>query len=179
MKTWNEFPAAGPTALGLLALVTAPACDPGPDGGQTAASSAAESVRAADDSVGMALEEATDGARSDTPAPESGRDPPSVRPSEGPKEDTVEQPPDSRGRYFVRLSSGADPQAVAERHGVEPLEIFHDPVPAFYAALDSGQVVALRRDTVVASLAREIHEGDTLRPRPLRGTVPPSESAGG
>lgn len=180
MRTWNGFPAAGRATLGLLALVAATACDPGPDGGQTAASSAAESVRTADDSAGMTPEEeATDGARSDSPPPRPGRDSPSVRSSDGPDVDTVSEPPSPRSRYFVRLTTDADPVAVAERHDVEPLEVVENPVPAFYAALDSAQAAALRRDSLVTSLAREIHQDDTLQRPPVRGRVPPSESAGG
>lgn len=81
------------------------------------------------------------------------------------------------GHYFVRLKSGVDPTMVTERHSIEPLEIIRDPVPAVYARLDSLQLAALERDTLVLSLSREIHQTDSLRPPPIRGMTPPGDSA--
>lgn len=70
------------------------------------------------------------------------------------------------GRYFVRLKSGADPEEVATRHGVEPLKIITEPARAFYAELSRAQLEKLRKDTLVVSLALETHGStDTLRPR--------------
>lgn len=97
--------------------------------------------------------------------------------------DTVTPPDASRdrplppGHYFVRLKSGVDPTMVTERHSIEPLEIIRDPVPAVYARLDSLQLAALQRDTLVLSLSREIHQTDSLGPPPIRGMTPPGDSA--
>lgn len=78
----------------------------------------------------------------------------------------------SAGRYFVRLRRDADPSEVAARHGVEPLKVITEQARAFYAELTRGQRRSLREDSLVVSLAREIHGGsDTARPPP-RGVAP-------
>lgn len=64
---------------------------------------------------------------------------------------------DTAGRYYVRVLSSADPREVAARHGIEPREVITEPTRAFYAALTYGQRDALQADTLVRSLAREIH----------------------
>lgn len=76
-------------------------------------------------------------------------------------------------RYYVRVDPSADPRAVAARHGVEPIAVVSEEhAVAFYAALTRGQAESLRADSLVVSLAREIHQGgDTLLPRP-RGVTP-------
>lgn len=76
----------------------------------------------------------------------------------------AEGPPAAAERYYVRLRASADPRAVAERHGVEPIEVITEHATAFYAALTPGEVEGLRADTLVISLSREIHQGrDTAR----------------
>lgn len=83
-------------------------------------------------------------------------------------------------RYYVRLRSSADPRAVAERHGVEPIEVITEYASAFYASLTAEQVESLRGDSLVVSLSREIHQGeDTVRTR-VRGPSPaPADTGGG
>lgn len=61
------------------------------------------------------------------------------------------------GRYYVRVRASADPREVAARHGIEPLDVITEPTKAFYAALTYAQRDALQADTLVRSLAREIH----------------------
>lgn len=173
-------PRSRPTALALVALAAVTACGPGEDGQRGAAPAARDSATPPSPVAGgTARVDPSAGAggpaRQETTGAGTRTDTPSAGGSGEATDDTVRAP----GRYFVRLEDGADPEAVAERHGVDPLQIVRDPVPAFYAALDSGQISGLRRDTLVASLAREIHQGDTLRRPPIRGTVPPSETAGG
>lgn len=80
------------------------------------------------------------------------------------------------GSFFVRVLPSADPRTVAERHGVEPIDVVTDRVRAFYAELTWGQVECLARDGFVRSLAQEIEGRDADRP-PIRG-VPISDSGG-
>lgn len=89
-------------------------------------------------------------------------------------------PAPATATYFVRLRRSADPRAVADRHGVEPTSIVEEEgATAFVAALTEAQVDSLRADSLVVSLAREIHRGgDSARPRP-RGVPPSPTDTGG
>lgn len=81
------------------------------------------------------------------------------------------------GRFFVRVVASADPRAVAEGHGVEPIDVVTDRARAFYAELLWGQVASLARDTLVRSLAQQI-EGPEAEPPPIRG-LPVQDTSGG
>lgn len=72
-------------------------------------------------------------------------------------------------RYYVRLRPSADPGAVAERHGVEPIEVITEDATAFYASLTEEQVESLDADSLVVSVSREIHQGEDTVRAPIRG----------
>lgn len=80
-------------------------------------------------------------------------------------------------RYFIRLREGTDPERLAARYGLEPLDVIRDPIPALYAALTAADREKLRADSAVVSLAREIHQGDSLRRPPIRGVPVEEDSA--
>lgn len=129
---------AGPTAVRkgaavLATLVLLPALVAG-CGGREDRDAGAE---AADTAVA---------ARPDSPArTEAGKE-------RSPRADTA-----PAGRYYVRVRASADPREVAARHGIEPLDVITEPTKAFYAALTYAQRDSLQADTLVRSLAREIH----------------------
>lgn len=74
--------------------------------------------------------------------------------------------------YYVHLEPGADPAEVADRHGIEPIEIIREPRPALYVALTDAQRERLQQDSLVRSLAREIHAGEGGGAPPIRGIRP-------
>lgn len=82
-------------------------------------------------------------------------------------------------RYYVRLSPSADPRSVAERHGVEPIEVITEHATAFYASLTADQVESLRADSLVVSLSREIHQPGDSSPRRVGGPEPVPVDTGG
>ncbi len=145
-------------------------------------SPAADTVSAADDTV--AADTLVPGVAGDTPFAAR---PPAAE--DGAIADTID--PDSAwirlargqpdtavaGRFFVRVVASADPRAVAEGHGVEPIDIVTDRARAFYAELLWGQVASLARDTLVRSLAQQI-EGPEAEPPPIRG-LPVQDTSGG
>lgn len=145
-------------------------------------SPAADTVSAADDTV--AADTLVPGVAGDTPFAAR---PPAAE--DGATADTID--PDSAwlrlargqpdtavaGRFFVRVVASADPRAVAEGHGVEPIDVVTDRARAFYAELLWGQVASLARDTLVRSLAQQI-EGSGAEPPPIRG-LPVQDTSGG
>lgn len=77
------------------------------------------------------------------------------------KSDTQVVAADSAHRtsFYVHLVSGADPVAVARRHGLVPSDTITGPRPGFVAKLTAREQAALKADSAVRSLAREIHQG--------------------
>lgn len=112
--------------------------------------------------------------------PNAGDTTPAVSP-EAAAADTAGTDGAAAGRYFVRLRNGADPVAVARRHGLVPLDTIRSPVPALYVSLTAAERDSLARDTLVVSVAREIHQGDSTPAPPIRGvpTGGPDTTDGG
>lgn len=82
-----------------------------------------------------------------------------------------EQAPDSARTtpYYVHLVAGAEPDSVARRNGIEPIELIREPRPGFYARLTEEQRANLEEDSLVRSLAREIHTGESGPTVPVGG----------
>lgn len=95
---------------------------------------------------------------------------PQSRPEPPSRTDTAEAAPDT-GRtesFYIHLRSGVDPRALARRHGITPSEMITGPRPGLVARLTPAQQAALQADSLVRSLAREIHQGETDTPGPIR-----------
>lgn len=61
-------------------------------------------------------------------------------------------------RSFVRLASGADPAAVAERHGIRPDTVLSGRVRGFRASLTRAEAERLRRDSAVRSVSVRVED---------------------
>lgn len=85
-----------------------------------------------------------------------------------PPEDTVEEAERTLTRFYVHLRPGVDPHDFARRHELEPTDVITGPRPGLVAPLTAEEEEALRADTLVRSLAREIHGGEGVDRPPLR-----------
>jgi len=169
--------------LGLIAGLALGGCGGGPGG-----EAADEGTR---ESTGEAHVESAAVADGGTPAGETGDGPPAGAEASGRRDAPAEAGTEAHdtaasedtvhlGRYFVRLRTAADPDSVAARHGIDPIEVIREPTRAFYASLTRGQHRALEADSMVESLAVELNDvPDRLRGRIQGVETPPRKGGGG
>lgn len=77
-----------------------------------------------------------------------------------------------RQSYFVHLRPGTDLRAFAARYGLTPANVITEPRPGMVVSLTEAERKMLAADSLVRSLARQIHGGDDT-------TGPPIQSLGG
>lgn len=81
-------------------------------------------------------------------------------PSPRPESDAAAPGSERAETFHVHLHPGSDPRALARRHGLEPTEVITGPRPGLVVPLTRKQEAAVRADTLVRSLAREIDQGE-------------------
>jgi len=130
--------------LAVLLLLLASSCESAPRNEEGAPASAADTAAAGVDSVAT----------------------PAVRDT---GDSVASAPPDSARKvtYYVHLRDGVDPRALARRHELVPSEVITDPRPGFIVGLTEDERAALEADSLVRSLARQIHGDDEEQP-PIR-----------
>lgn len=101
-------------------------------------------------------------------APEEDGEAPEPRPSvstDTAPSDTTEQS-GRRQSYYVHLRPGTDPRRFAARYGLTPTDVITDPRPGLVVAVTPAERRMLADDSLVESLARQIHSGggDTAEP---------------